>query len=81
MGVLWLLSARLGKHVPVAAVRSGSFRPGLVATASIIIEGEPVQFRVFAVDRRWIAQGVWRGFAVEVEGSGLQPTEVALQLA
>ena len=79
--VLWLLSARLGKHVPVAEVRSGAFRPGSVATASITIEGEPVQFRVFAVDRRWIAHGVWRGFAVEVEGSGLQPTELALQLA
>ena len=49
--------------------------------ASITIEGEPVEFRVFAVDRRWIAQGMWRGFAVELEGSGIQPTELALQLA
>jgi hypothetical protein len=66
--------------VPVAEVRSGAFRPGSVATASITIEGEPVQFRVFAVDRRWIAQGVWRGLAVELEGSGIQPTELELQL-
>ena len=81
VGVLWLLSARLGKHVPVAEVRSGAFRPGPVATVSTAIEGEPVEFRVFAVDGRWIAQGVWRGFAVELEGSGIQPTELALQLA
>lgn len=80
-GVLWLLSARLGKHVPVAEVRSGAFRPGPVGAASIAIEGEPVEFRVFAVDCRWIAQGLWRGFAVELEGSGMQPANVALQLA
>jgi hypothetical protein len=81
VGVLWVLSARLGKRVPVADVRSGAFRPGSVTTASVAIEGEPVEFRVFAVDRRWIAQGVWRGFAVELEGSGIQPAELALQLA
>jgi len=81
VGALWLLSARLGKRVPVAEVRSGAFQPGPVATVSIVIEGEPVEFRVFAVDGRWIAQGVWRGFAVELEGSGIQPAALALQLA
>jgi hypothetical protein len=78
---LWLLSARLGKHVPVADARSGAFQPGPVETVSLAIEGEPVEFRVFAVERRWLAQGVWRGFAVELEGSGVEPASLALQVA
>jgi len=78
---LWLLSARLGKHVPGADVRSGAFRPGPVRQASIAIEDKPVEFQVFAVGRRWLAQGLWRRFAVELEGSAIQPTNLALQLA
>jgi hypothetical protein len=78
---LWLLSARLGEHVPGADVRSGAFRPRPVRSVSVAIESEPVEFHVFAVGRRWMAQGVWRGFAVELEGSGLQPAGLALQIA
>jgi len=78
---LWLLSARLDKHVPVADLRNGAFRPKPAKTVPVVIEGEPVEFRVFAVDRRWLGQGVWRGFAVELEGCGLQATDLALRVA
>ncbi|HEX5621660.1 MAG TPA: hypothetical protein VFX51_24760 [Solirubrobacteraceae bacterium] len=78
---LWLLSARLGKQVPIADARSGAFQPAPVTTTSITIEGEPVEFRVFTVDDRWIAQGTWQGFTVEIEGSALEPTDVALRRA
>ena len=78
---LWLLSARLGKHVPGAEVQSGAFRPERVRQASVPIEGEPVRFHIFTVGHRWLAQGWWRGLAVELEGSGIQPTDLALQLA
>jgi hypothetical protein len=78
---LWLFSARLGEHVSVDTVRSGAFRANPVTTESITIEGEPVEFRVFAAGRRWLAQGIWRGFAVELQGSEIEPAGVALQLA
>jgi hypothetical protein len=79
---LLLLSRRLGdEHAPVANRRGGASRPGPVTTTSIAIEGEAVEFLVFAAGHRWIAQGVWRGSAVELEGSGIQPRDVALQLA
>jgi hypothetical protein len=78
---LWLLSARLGKHVPGAEVQSGAFRPERVRQVSIPIEGGPVRFHIFTVGHRWLAQGWWRGLAVELEGSGIQPTDLALQLA
>ena len=78
---LWLMSARLGKRVPIPEVRSGAFQPPPVTSVAIQIEGEPVDFRVFRVDARWIAQGHWRGFAVELEGTEIEPSNLALRLA
>jgi hypothetical protein len=78
---LWLMSARLGERVPVPDVRGGAYQPPPVTSASIPIEGEPVDFRVFTAGARWIAQGIWRGFAVELEGSAIEPADVALRLA
>jgi hypothetical protein len=75
------LNARLAVHVPAADRPSGAFCWGAVASASIVVEGEPVEFQVHTVGRRWLGYGLWRGFAVELEGSGIQPADVALQLA
>jgi hypothetical protein len=33
--MLWLASAKLGTHVPVAEIRSGAYRPPPVTTTSV----------------------------------------------
>ena len=70
----------VGRH---GALPTLGVRDELTSFARLLIEidGAPVEFAALRREDRWIAQGRWDTYAVEIHGTLVEPESVKLQRA